>query len=84
MLECLYLYLLALHNLTPSMIEAWFNSSLIIASSAPNKGSNTPPLASKQAAYKIVSSVPKKSDTFYSTYLCKFWVPQINLTEDNP
>lgn len=71
MLECLYLYLLALQSLTPSIIEAWFNSSEIIASSAPKIGSKNPPLASKQAAYKIVSSVPKNSETFLSVSLCK-------------
>lgn len=54
-MEFLYLYLLDLVNLTPSIIEAWFNSSEIIASSGPTKGSNTPPLASKQAAYKILN-----------------------------
>ena len=32
------------------LIEAWFNASEMMASSSVNNGSNTPPLASKQAA----------------------------------
>ena len=40
----------ALHSRTPSMIEAWFRVSEMIASSSPSSGSNTPPLASKHAA----------------------------------
>jgi hypothetical protein len=54
---CLYLNLLALHRRIPSIIEAWFNSSEITASSGPSKTSNNPALASKQLAYKIVSSL---------------------------
>ena len=42
-----------------SMMEAWLSESEIIASSALKSGSNTPPLASKQDAYRIVSSVWK-------------------------
>ena len=41
------------------MIEAWLSASEMIASSSPSSGSNRPPLASKQAAYRMVSSVPK-------------------------
>jgi hypothetical protein len=48
------------------MIEAWFSESEMIASSSFRRGSKTPPLASKQAAYKIVSSVPKKSAILFS------------------
>ena len=44
----------------PSIIEAWFKESEIIASSLSNSGSKKPPFASKAAAYKIVSSVDKK------------------------
>ena len=47
---------LALHSRTPSMIEAWFRLSEMIASSSPSRGSNTPPLASKQAANRMASS----------------------------
>src|SRR5689334_18750232 len=36
MSRCLYLSLRALHKRIPSIIEAWFNASLIIASSSPN------------------------------------------------
>ena len=36
-------------------MDAWFNSSEIIASSSPNKGSKRPPFASNAAAYKIRS-----------------------------
>ena len=42
----------------------------MIASFSLNKGSNTPPLASKQAAYKMVSSVPRK----LSDLLLKFFM----------
>ena len=41
---------LRLASRMPSMIEAWFSSSLITASASPSSGSNTPPFASKQAA----------------------------------
>jgi hypothetical protein len=34
----------------PSMIEAWFSASEMIASFSPSSGSNKPPLASKHAA----------------------------------
>src|SRR5690348_18359979 len=44
----------------------WFNSSLIIASSAPSKVSNKPVLASKHEEYKIVSSVPRNSESLVS------------------
>jgi hypothetical protein len=44
----------------PSMIEAWFSASETTASSGPSSGSNRPPLASKQAANRIVSSLPRK------------------------
>ena len=51
-----------------------------IASSGPNRTSNTPPLASKQDEYRIVSSVPRKSDRAASSCLCSTWVPQMNRT----
>jgi hypothetical protein len=38
---------LALHRRTPSMIDAWFSASEMIASSSPSSVSNRPPLASK-------------------------------------
>ena len=41
------------------MIEAWLRLSEIIASSSLRSGSNTPPLASKQAANTIASSLPR-------------------------
>ena len=53
-------YRFALHRRIPSMIEAWFRASETIASSGPNSGSNKPPLASKQAANRIESSLPRK------------------------
>ena len=40
----------ARHRRMPSMIEAWLSASEMIASCSPSSGSNTPPLASKQAA----------------------------------
>ena len=42
------------------MMLAWLSSSEIIASSLVVIVSKSPPLASKQLLYKIVSSVPKK------------------------
>ena len=56
----------------------------MIASFSPNKGSNTPPFASNAAAYKIVSSVPKKVDIFSSNVLWISCVPQIKRTDDIP
>jgi hypothetical protein len=38
-------------------MEAWFSSSEMIAESGTSNGSKTPPLASKQAQYRMVSSV---------------------------
>ena len=52
-----------------------------MASSFVNRGSNKPPLASKQATYKIVSSKPKNLLSLFSNSLCKLLVPHINLTE---
>ena len=66
------------------MIEAWFSASEMIASCSSNSGSNTPPLASKAAAYRIVSSMPRKSDSARSSCLCTVWVPQMKRTEDRP
>ena len=68
---CLYLNLLALHRRIPSIIEAWFNSSEITASSGPSKTSNNPAFASKQLAYKMVSSLLWNLDIFSSNSLCK-------------
>ena len=65
-------------------MEAWFSSSEITASSAVRMVSKSPAFASKQAAYKIVSSVHKNSLTFFSRVLCMVWVPHINLTEAIP
>ena len=50
---------LALQSLTPSMMEAWFRLSETMASFSPNRGSNTPPLASKAAANRMASSKPR-------------------------
>ena len=65
----LYLNLSALHSRIPSINDAWFNESLTIASLLSNKGSKRPPLASNAAAYKMVSSVPKKSEISFSSFL---------------
>ena len=66
------------------MIEAWFSASEMMASFSSNSGSNTPPLASKAAAYRMVSSVPRKSDSAFSSSLCTVWVPQMKRTDDRP
>jgi hypothetical protein len=50
-------------------MEAWFKESDIIASSGHNNGSKIHPLASKHAAYRMVSSVPKNSAIFLSSVL---------------
>ena len=42
------------------MIEAWFSASEMMASSAPSSGSKRPPLASKQAAKRMESSLPSQ------------------------
>ncbi len=44
----LYRSRLARHSLIPSMIDAWFSSSLITASWSVRMVSKSPPLASKQ------------------------------------
>ena len=61
-----------------------FNSSLITASSAVSSVSNSPPLASKQELYRIVSSVPRNrlSASSSSRWIC--CVPQMNRTDDSP
>ena len=66
---CSYRYLIDFVSLTPSIIDAWFKESEIIASFSPNKGSKTPPFASNAAAYNMVSSVPKKVEIFSSNVL---------------
>ena len=73
-----------MHSLTPSIIEAWFKLSLIIASLLSNSGSNRPPFASNAAAYNIVSSVSKNLEILSSHSVCISWVPHINLTEASP
>jgi len=74
----------ALHSRTPSMIEAWFRASEMMASCSSSNGSKTPPLASKQAAYSSASSVPRNFEMRSSSALCRSWVPQMKRTEDRP
>ena len=50
-------------------MEAWFSSSEMMASSAPRRVSNRPPLASKQEEYRMVSSIPRKLEIFFSRSL---------------
>ena len=66
------------------MIEAWFSLSVTIASSAPSRGSKTPPFASKQAAYRIASSMPRKAAIRFSSSRWRAWVPQMKRTLDMP
>ena len=66
------------------MILAWLSASDIIISFSLNKVSYSPPLASKQEVYKMVSSLDKKVEIIFSSFLWIFWVPQINLTELKP
>ena len=70
----------AFDSRTPSMIEAWFSSSLMTASSAPSRVSNTPPLASKHEGNRMVSSVPSHSVISASSCLCSWCVPLMNRT----
>ena len=56
----------------------------MIASSAPNSGSNTAPLASKQAAKVMLSSNPKNPAIRRSSWRWMSCVPQINRTEAMP
>ena len=65
----LYLNFLALHSRIPSMMEAWFNSSLKTASSGLKRASNKPVFASKQQAYRIASSRSWNLDIFSSSSL---------------
>ena len=66
------------------MIDAWFSASEMMASSSSNSGSNRPPLASKAAAYKIVSCMPRKVEIARSSSLCTVWVAQMKRTDDRP
>jgi len=66
------------------MIDAWLSASEMMASFSSNSGSNTPPLASNAAAYKIVSSVPRKAEIACSSSLCTVCVPQMKRTDDRP
>ena len=43
-----------------------------------------PPFASKQDEYRMVSSVPRKSDMRSSSSRCTSWVPQMKRTEAMP
>ena len=72
----LYLNFLALDSRIPSMIDAWFNSSLNIASSGVIRASNKPAFASKQQAYRIVSSRSWNLDIFSSSSLWRSCVPK--------
>ena len=58
------------------------NRSVIVHST--KSGSNKPPLASKQAANSIASSLPRKPAIRRSNCRCKSCVPQMNLTEAIP
>ena len=66
------------------MSEAWLSSSEMIASRSSKSTSKTPPLASKHEEYRIVSSVPKKSDSARSRRVCWVWVPQMKRTDAMP
>ena len=66
------------------MMLAWFSSSEITASRSSSSVSNTPPLASKQELYRIVSSVPRNTDSFASNRVCGCCVPQMKRTDASP
>ena len=81
---CLYRNRWALHSRTPSMMLAWFSSSLRTASCSPSSGSNSPPLASKHEMYRMLSPVPKNRAIWASACLWMSCVPQMNRTLDRP
>ena len=70
---CRYLFFWALHNLIPSMMDAWFSSSDNTASFFVNSVSKIPAFASKQLAYKIASSLLWNLAIFSSSSLWIFW-----------
>jgi len=74
----------ALDSRMPSMIEAWFSASEMMASSAPKSVSKTPPLASKQEANRMASWVPRKPASRRSSSRCCSWVPQMKRTLASP
>ena len=78
--KCLYLNLLALLSLIPSITDAWFKASEITASESFKIASKNPAFASKQLEYKIESSVEWKSEIVDSNFLSKSCVPEIKVT----
>ena len=58
----------ALQSRMPSMMDAWFRASEMMASSGPKSDSKTPPLASKQLENRMVSSVPRNFETLASEF----------------
>ena len=74
----------ALHSRMPSMMLAWLSASEITASRSSSSVSNSPVLASKQELYRIVSSVPRNSDSAASSRLWISWVPQMKRTDASP
>lgn len=79
-----YRYREAFDRRMPSMIDAWFRASEITASSGPRRVSKTPPFASKQEEYRIVSSCPRNADSLRSSSLWISCVPQMNRTDAMP
>ena len=68
----------------PSMMDAWFRLSEMTASSLVRIVSNSPPFASKQLVYRIVSSVPRKAEICSSSWRWMSRVPQMKRTLDMP
>ena len=66
------------------MIDAWFSSSEITASSAVSSTSNSPVLASKQEPNRIASSVPRNAAIRPSSRRWISCVPQMNRTDARP
>ena len=67
------------------MIEAWFSSSEMTASSAPRSVSNRPPLASKHERVEDrVLRAEELAEIAASSSLCGSCVPQMNRTEASP
>ena len=66
------------------MIEAWLSASEMTAQSLSRSGSKRPPLASKQAAYRMASSFSWKAASFRSSSLWIVCVPQMKRTEAMP
>jgi hypothetical protein len=66
------------------MIDAWLSWSEMTASSSPSSASKRPPFASKHELKRMVSSVPRNSESRRSSSRWSACVPQMKRTEAMP